>query len=117
MKLSGEGTLVRIFIGESDKHSHQALYDAIVREAKAHGIAGATVVRGVEGYGATSRVIHSAKIMRLSEDLPILIEIVDTKETIDTFLPQIEKLIEESHSGALITLESVHILRYSSGKQ
>lgn len=116
MKLQGEGKLVRIFLGESDKISHQPLYEAIVLAAREKGLAGATVLRGVEGYGADSRVIHTAKVLRLSEDLPIVVEIVDTEENIKPFLPVVEKLIEQAQCGAMITLEKAEIIRYSVGK-
>jgi uncharacterized protein len=117
MKLQGDGKLIRIFLGESDKVNHQPLYEAIVRAAREQGLAGATVLRGVEGYGADSRVIHTAKILRLSEDLPIVVEIVDTEERIKSFLPFVDKLIEDAKCGALITLEKAEIIRYSTGKK
>ncbi len=116
MKLEGEGKLVRIFLGESDKVSHQPLYEAIVLAARKNGMAGATVLRGVEGYGANSRVIHTAKILRLSEDLPIVVEIVDTEDKIKSFLPDVDKLIEQANCGAMITLEKAEVFRYSAGK-
>lgn len=116
MKLQGEGKLIRIFLGESDKVNHQPLYEALVRAAREKGLAGATVLRGVEGYGADSRVIHTAKILRLSEDLPIVVEIVDTEEKIKSFLPDVDRLIEEAHCGAMITLEKAEVIRYSTGK-
>jgi len=116
MKLSGEGTLLRIFIGESDKVHHKSLFEAIVYAARENGIAGTTVLRGVEGFGANSRYIHSAKLLRLSEDLPIIIEIVDTEEKINTFLPIVNELLEFSAGGAMVTLEKVNIIRYSHGK-
>jgi len=116
MKLQGDGKLVRIFMGESDKVNHQSLYEAIVYAAREKGLAGATVLRGVEGYGADSRVIHTAKILRLSEDLPIVVEIVDTEERIKSFLPIVDKLIEDAKCGALITLEKAEIMRYSASK-
>lgn len=116
MKLSGDGKLLRIFIGESDKYHHQALYEAIVQSAKEKGLAGSTVVRGIEGFGADSRVIHTAKILRLSEDLPVVIEIVDTEEKIRNFLPIVDEMIESSGCGAMITLEKAEIIRYSHGK-
>ncbi len=117
MKLEGEGKLVRIFVGESDKVNHRPLYEAIVQSARQKGLAGATVLRGVEGYGADSRVIHTAKILRLSEDLPIVIEIVDTEEKIRAFLPEVDSMIELAHSGGMITLEKAEIIRYSAGKK
>ncbi len=116
MRLFGDGKLLRIFLGEHDKHHHQPLYEAIVQSAKEKGLAGATVLRGVMGYGADSRVVHTAKILRLSEDLPIVIEIVDTEEKIKGFLPIAEEMIETSGCGAMITLEKVEILRYGHGK-
>ena len=116
MKLSGEGKLLRIFIGESDKVRHKSLFEAIVLAAREHAIAGATVLRGVEGFGANSRYIHSAKLLRLSEDLPILIEIVDTEEKIKSFLPVVNELLESSGGGAMVTLEKVNVIRYSTGK-
>jgi PII-like signaling protein len=117
MKLQGEGKLIRIFIGESDKVNHQPLYEAIVYAAKEKGLAGATVLRGVEGYGADSRVIHTAKILRLSEDLPIVVEIVDTEEKIKSFQPEVDRLIEEAKCGAMITLERAEVIRYAVGKR
>src|SRR5437667_11115054 len=114
MKIAGEGKLLRIFIGESDRHQGRALYEAIVRRARALGLAGATVWRGIEGYGAASR-IHTAKILRLSEDLPILIEIVDTEEKIRAALPELDALIEAAGSGGLVTLERAEIIKYTHG--
>jgi PII-like signaling protein len=116
MKLTGKGMLLRIFISESDNIHHQSLFDSIVHAAQKHELAGSTVLRGVEGFGATSRVIHSAKILRLSEDLPIIIEIVDLKEKIQSFLPIVEELIESSNGSAMVTLEKVDVIRYSSAK-
>jgi uncharacterized protein len=111
MMLPEEGHLLRIFIGESDKHNGTPLFEWIVRQARQHGLAGATVLRGLEGFGAHSR-IHTAKILQLSEDLPIVIEIVDTKEKIEAFLPLIDGAIGEG----LATLEKVQIRLYRSGK-
>jgi len=116
MKLSGDGKLLRIFIGESDKVHHQALFESIIYAAKEKGLARCTVLRGIEGYGADSHIIHTAKILRLSEDLPIVIELVDTEEKIRTFLPDVEQMIEISGCGAMITLEKAEIIRYSHGK-
>jgi uncharacterized protein len=114
MRITGEGKLLRIFIGESDTHHGHALYDVIVRKARELGLAGATVWRGVEGYGAASR-IHTAKILRLSEDLPIVIEIVDSEDKIRTALPDLEALIEASGCGGLVTLERAEVIRYTHG--
>ncbi len=116
MKLTGEGTLLRIFIGESDKIHHQSLFEAIVLAARENGLAGSTVLRGIEGFGAKSRTIHSAKILRLSEDLPNEVEIVDTEEKIKTFLVIVDKLLESADGGAMVTLENVNVIRYSAGK-
>ena len=110
MVLPEEGQLLRIFIGESDKYEGQPLFEWIVRRARENGLAGATVLRGLEGFGAHSR-IHTAKILRLSEDLPIVIEIVDTSEKIEAFLPLIDDAIKEG----LATLEKVRIRFYRSG--
>src|SRR5262245_14610990 len=114
MKRAGEGKLLRIFIGESDTHQGHALYDLIVRKAREIGLAGATVWRGIEGYGAASR-IHTANILRLSEDLPVLIEIVDSEERIRAALPRLEALLEEAGSGGLITLEEGEVRRSTPG--
>lgn len=107
MKLEGEGTLLRIFIGESDRWHHHPLYEAIVLEARKRGLAGATVLRGPMGFGANSR-IHTAKILRLSEDLPLVIEIVDTTSAIGDFLPVLDGMVTEG----LITTAKVHVVCY-----
>jgi len=109
MKLEGEGYLLRVYIGELDKWHHQPLYEAIVLKAREMGLSGATVLRGPMGFGAHSR-LHTAKILRLSEDLPILIEIVDKGEKINDFLPEIDKMVGDG----LITMEKVHIIKYSA---
>lgn len=114
MKLEGEGRLLRIFIGESDRSGHRPMYEAIVRAAREQGLAGATVLRGVEGFGAKSR-IHTAKILRLSEDLPLIIEIVDTEEKIARFMQTVDELFESTGCGGLITRERVDVVRYTSG--
>ncbi len=107
MKLPSEASLLRIFIGESDKADGKPLYEVIVQEARRRGLAGATVLRGFLGFGAASR-IHTAKILRLSEDLPIVVEIVDKPERIEAFLPDLDGLIGEG----LVTLEKVRIIAY-----
>jgi uncharacterized protein len=107
MKIEGEGQLVRVFVGESDRWEGKPLYEAIVLEARKAGIAGATVLRGVEGFGANSR-IHTTKILRLSEDLPMVIEIVDTPERIQAILPVLDRMVGEG----LVTLERVQIIAY-----
>ncbi|PZA07214.1 MULTISPECIES: DUF190 domain-containing protein [unclassified Meiothermus] len=107
MKLEGEAKLVRIFVGESDRWQGKPLYEAIVLEAKRQGLAGATVFKGVMGFGAHSR-IHSAKILQLSEDLPVMIEIVDAEEKVRAFLPALEAMVGEG----LVTMERVEVIRY-----
>jgi hypothetical protein len=107
MKLEGEGQLLRIYIGEQDKHGHQPLYEVIVLKARELGLAGATVLRGPMGFGAHSR-LHTAKILRLSEDLPVLIEIVDREDRINAFLPVLDKMIGDG----LVTLEKVRVITY-----
>ena len=117
MKLSGEGKLLRIFLGEMDKVGHKPLYEALVLRAREMGLAGATVLRGVEGFGAASRVIHTAKILRLSEDLPIVVELVDTEENIKKFLPVVDELFEQADCGGMVTLEKADIVKYSHGSE
>jgi PII-like signaling protein len=117
MKLSGKGRLLRIFIGESDKVEHKSLFEAIVHTAHEHGLAGSTVLRGIEGFGANSKSIHTAKLLRLSEDLPIVVEIVDLEEKIQSFLPLLDNLLESAHAGAMVTLETVEVIRYSAGTE
>ncbi|MBX9772201.1 MAG: DUF190 domain-containing protein [Candidatus Obscuribacterales bacterium] len=109
--LPENGHLLRVFIGETDKHEGKPLYEWIVRSAKEYGLAGATVIRGIEGFGAHSR-IHTTKILDLSTDLPIIIEIVDELQKIEDFLSAIEGAINEG----LVTVEKVHIRLYRSGK-
>jgi hypothetical protein len=111
MKISGEAKLIRIFIGESDRWHGVPLYEAIVRKVREMGLAGATVIRGVEGFGANSR-IHTAKILRLSEDLPVLIEIVDKEDRISAVLPVLDEMIGEG----LVTMERVEIIKYTHEK-
>ncbi len=111
MGLPKQGKLLRIFIGESDRHDGIPLYEWIVREARRQGLAGATVLRGLEGFGARSR-LHTAKILRLSADLPIVIEIVDAEDRIDEFLRAIDHAIGEG----LATLEKVDVIFYRSGE-
>jgi PII-like signaling protein len=107
MKPPAEAELLRIFIGESDKYHGRPLYEALVEDARRRGLAGATVLRGTLGFGANSR-IHTAKILRLSEDLPMVVEIVDTPEKIATFLPDLDGMIGEG----LVTLEKVRVIVY-----
>ena len=109
MKLEGEAKLLRIFVGESDRQGGRPLYEAIVLEAKRQGLAGATVFKGFMGFGAHSR-IHTAKVLQLSEDLPVMVEIVDEEERIRDFLPVLEGMMREG----LVTLERVEVIRYRS---
>ena len=111
MKLEGEGKLLRIFVGESDRHDGKPLYQAIVEHVRAAGLAGATVIRGIEGFGADSRV-HTSRILRLSEDLLVLIEIVDTAEKIDEILPALDEMVTEG----IVTVETVHVIAYRSSQ-
>jgi len=107
MKIEGEGQLLRVFIGESDRWQGRPLYEAIVLKAREMGMAGATVVRGTMGFGAHSR-IHSAKVLRLSEDLPIVIEIADKAERIAAFLPHLDSMVTDG----MIALDNVRIMAY-----
>ncbi|PYP87346.1 MAG: hypothetical protein DMF61_10040 [Blastocatellia bacterium AA13] len=111
MKIPEKAQLIRIFIGESDQWQGKPLYEAIILKARENGIAGATMLRGLMGYGAASR-IHTAKILRLSEDLPIVVEIVDGEDKIAGFLPEIQAMVQDG----LITVENVRVLQYRSGK-
>lgn len=111
MKLPSEAELLRIFVGESDRYEGRPLYEAIVLAARARGMAGATVLRGVMGFGAHSRM-HTAKVLRLAEDLPMVIEIVDKPERIETFLPELDAMIEEG----LVTHEQVRVVAYRYGE-
>jgi uncharacterized protein len=115
-QLTGNTSLLRIYIGELDKYHHQPLYEAIVLSAKKNGMAGATVLRGLMSYGANSR-IHTAKLVALSEDLPIIIEIVDEEEKIRDFLDKLQPFLESSEYGGLVTLEKINVIYYNSSKQ
>jgi uncharacterized protein len=116
MRLAGDAKLLRIFVGERDKVGHKPLYEVIVRCAKDAGLAGATVTRAVEGFGADS-IIHKAKLLELSEDLPFVIEIVDSEEKVRDFLETVDELFEKSNSGGLITMEKVEIIKYTHSKK
>ena len=112
MKIQGDSKLLRIFIGESDKIGAIPVYEKIVIEARKNNLAGATVYKGIMGYGGKS-MIHTAKILRLSEDMPLVIEIVDEVKKIEEFIPIVEEIFESSKSGGLITLEKAEIIKYS----
>jgi len=107
LRLPSQAQILRVFLGESDRHRGRPLYQVIVEEARRRGLAGATVVHGVLGYGANSR-IHTAGILRLSEDLPVIVEIVDRPDRIESFLPFLEQTIGEG----LVTLQDVEVLAY-----
>jgi len=107
MNLPNEATLLRIFLGESDRWKHQPLYEAIVLKAREMHLAGATVLRGPMGFGKSSR-LHTAKILRLSMDLPVVIEIVDAEEKIQSFLPALDEMMK----GGLVTVEKVRVIQY-----
>jgi uncharacterized protein len=109
VRLEGEGKLLRLFIGESDTWHGKPLYQAIVERVREEGLAGTTVLRGIEGFGADSR-IHTSRILRLSEDLPVVIEIVDTPEQIDRVVPILDEMVGEG----MLTLERVQIVSYRS---
>lgn len=111
MQIPENATLLRIFIGESDRCENRPLYEAIVLKAREMRLAGATVLRGPMGFGAASR-IHTAKILRLSTDLPLVIEIVDSEEKVNAFLPELEKMI----GGGLVTLEKIKVIHYRHEK-
>ncbi len=109
--LEEQGYVLRIFIGENDKHDGKPLYEWLIQEAKKHGLAGATAVRGLEGYGAHSR-IHTAKLLDLSTDLPVIVEIIDELEKIEKFLPAVDQAVKEG----LAVVEKVHMRIYRSQK-
>ncbi len=110
MQIPEDAVLLRIFIGESDRHRHQPLYEAIVLKAREMQMAGATVLRGPMGFGKSSH-LHTAKILRLSMDLPMVIEIVDTEEKVKSLFP----FLEEAMGGGLVTMEKIRVIRYSHG--
>jgi PII-like signaling protein len=107
MNVPEDGYLLRVFVGESDRCGHRPLYEAVVLKAREAGLAGATVLRGVMGFGRHS-LIHTTKILRLSEDLPMVVEIVDSREKIEAFLPALDELITDG----LVTLERVNVIHY-----
>ncbi len=117
MKNIETGKLLRIFIGESDRCDGKPLHEKILYSAKELSLAGATVIRGIAGFGAASNLIHTSSLLRLSEDLPILIEMVDSEEKITAALKIFDEMIEKSGSSVLITMENVEIIKYGSGKK
>jgi len=115
MENNPDAKLLRIFIGESDKFGQQLLYETIVFEAKKQGLSGATVTRGIMGFGPNSRV-HSAKLFEISSDLPLVVEIVDVEDKIRQFVQTVEHLFEQTKSGGLVTIEKAEVIRYKAGK-
>jgi uncharacterized protein len=111
MKIEGEGKLLRVFVGESDRWHGKPLYQAIVERVRAEGLAGATVLRGIEGFGADSR-LHTARILRLSEDLPVVIEIVDSAEQIERIMPVLDEMVGEG----MVTVERVEVIAYRGSR-
>ena len=109
MTIPEDGCLLRIFVGESDRYGHHPLYESIVLKAREQGLAGATVLRGLMGFGKHS-ILHTAKILRLSEDLPMIVEIVDSREKVKNFLP----LLDEMITDGLVTLERVKVIHYKA---
>jgi PII-like signaling protein len=109
MAIPENATLLRMFVGEKDRFEHRPLYEAIVLRAREHGLAGATVLRGLLGFGASS-MLHTAKILRLSDDLPIVIEIVDSEHQIESFLPVLEEMLTKG----MVTIEKIRVLHYGA---
>lgn len=107
MGIPEEACLLRVFVGEGDRYGHHPLYEAIVLKARERGLAGVTVLRGLMGFGKHS-ILHTAKILRLSEDLPMVIEIVDSQEKVDEFLPLLDEMIKDG----LVTMETVKVVHY-----
>jgi PII-like signaling protein len=116
MELSADSKLLRVFVGEIDKIDHQPLYEAILLAAKKEGLAGCTVLRGIMSYGASSRV-HTSKLIEISEDLPIIIEIVDEEDRITAFVQKIDQLLDQAGCGGLITIEKAAVLQYKPKKK
>jgi PII-like signaling protein len=116
MGISEPAVLLRIFLGESDKLGHLPLYEAIVKRARQEGIAGATVLKGVLGYGASDH-IRTSKLLDLSGDMPMVIEIVDGESRVEAFLPILDEMIEESGRGAMVTLENIRVIHYKPGQK
>lgn len=116
MQIKGEAKLLRIFVGESDRSHSTPVYEKIVKSARENGLAGATVFKGIMGYGGSSR-IHTSKILRLSEDMPLIIEIVDKIDRIEEFLPKLNQIFEEANCGGLITIEKAQVIKYIASEK
>jgi PII-like signaling protein len=115
MNLQGQSELLRIFVGESDRIGHQLLYEAILLAAREKGLAGGTVLKGIMSFGASSRM-HVARLIDISEDMPIVLELVDRSDKIDDFIPIVNDLFEKCGKGGLITLENVDVVYYKPKK-
>lgn len=116
MELKGKAKLLRIFSGDSDRVDGKPLYESIVEEARKLGLAGATVYRGIESFGA-SHSLHTLKVFALSGDLPIVIDIIDLEENIEKFIPKVNELMDKSKKGGLIITEDINVVRYKSGEK
>jgi uncharacterized protein len=116
MQTDTEAKLLRIFIGESDKYNGRPVYEEIVLKARAANLAGATVIKGIMGFGANSK-IHTSKLLTLSEDMPLIVEIVDSLEKIENFIPTINNIFETANIGGLVTIEKAQIIKYTSNKK
>ncbi len=114
--LNPDSKLLRIFIGENDKENHRPLYEALIYAARKQGLAGATVLRGLMSFGASSH-IHTAKLIEISQDLPIVVEIVDHEDKINAFLETVNKLMDKAGCGGLVTIEKAQVLYYKSAKK
>jgi hypothetical protein len=111
MHINSEAKLLRIFVGESDKYEGKPVYEVLTLKARAAGLAGVTVIKGIMGFGANS-VIHTSKILTLSDDLPLIIEIVDGLKKIENFLPVVDEIFEKASIGGLVTIEKVEVIKY-----
>ena len=116
MQINSEAKLLRIFIGESDRYNGKPVYEEIVLKARAAGLAGATVIKGIMGFGANSK-IHTSKLLTLSEDLPLIVEIVDELEKIEGFIPIINEIFENANIGGLVTIEKAEVIKYIAKKK
>jgi uncharacterized protein len=116
MHTNSEAKLLRIFVGESDRYNGKPVYEDIILKAREAGLAGATVIKGIMGFGANS-IIHTTKILTLSEDLPLIIEIVDELKKIEDFIPVINEIFEKANIGGLVTIEKAEVIKYISTKK
>ena len=116
VEFKGTGKLLRVFVGADDRFKGRPLFEAIVLKMREIGLAGATVLRGIEGFGANSRILRTSRLLRLSEDLPVLVEVVDSEERIEEAVAVIEEMLEEVGCGSMMTLEKVEIIRYKPGE-